>query len=256
VSAVAIIPARGGSKRLPRKNVLDFFGRPIIAYTIEAAVVSGCFDRVVVSTEDDEIAAIASRCGAAVDRRPGELATDEAKVVDVCFDFLDREAVVGRMWTIMTCLYATAPLRNAKDIHDTMALLEPGCCGFAMAVTSYDLPPHQALRWTPDAALTPMWPDLVKWRSSEIPPLRVDNGSTYAVKVADFRRLRSFYGPRLRGHDMPRHRSIDIDTQDDFDRALWFAQRIGFGAAPKPKAASERIRAGDHDRPKRQGTDE
>lgn len=227
-SAVAIIPARGGSKRLPRKNVIEFLGRPIIAYTIEAAIASECFARVVVSTEDEEIAAVAQRFGAAVDHRKPELATDAAGVVAVCADFLDREAHLGRDWQIMACLYATAPLRTAEDISATVALLTPGVCEFAMAVTAYDHQPHQALQFGAGGCLTPMWPELVERRASDVPVLRAGNGSTYAVSVPAFRRHRSFYGPRLRGYEMPRHRSVDIDTRDDLELALYFARpRLG-----------------------------
>jgi CMP-N-acetylneuraminic acid synthetase len=228
MDAVALIPARGGSKRLPRKNIIDFLGRPIIAYTIEAARASGCFERIVVSTEDDEIAAIARRFDAVVDRRPPALSTDEAVVVDVCIDFLERERQAGRCWQAMGCLYATSPLRNADDIRATMSLLAPGICDFAMAVTAYDLQPHIALKLASDGGLTPMWPDLLRYRASELPPLRVGNGSTYAVDVAQFCRLRTFYGPGLRGHDMPRDRSIDIDTPYDFELAIWTARMSGF----------------------------
>lgn len=225
MNAVAIVPARGGSKRLPRKNILDFLGRPIIAYTIDAARASGCFDRIVVSTEDDEIAAIAQRSGAIVDRRPRALATDAAVIVDVCLDFLDREEKAGRSWRVMGCLYATSPLRDAADIRATMRLLEPGFCDFAMAVTAFDLQPHIALKFASDGGLTPMWPELLAYRASDLPVLRAGNGSTYAVDVAAFRRTRSFYGPGLRGHDMPRDRSIDIDTPYDLELALWAARR-------------------------------
>jgi CMP-N-acetylneuraminic acid synthetase len=228
--AVALIPARGGSKRLPRKNLTNFFGRPIIAYTIEAALGSGCFECVVVSTEDAEIAEVAREWGAMVDRRPPALATDVARVVDVCLDFLDRERDAARKWRRMVCLYATAPLRTAADIRATLELLEPDVCAFAMAVTAYDLPPHQALKLGAVGGLTPMWPDLIGRRVSEVPPLRVDNGSTYAVEIEAFRRHRTFYGPGLRGHDMPRARSIDIDTDDDLEMAVWHAQRLGFGS--------------------------
>ena len=224
--AVALIPARGGSKRLPRKNVIDFLGRPILAYTIEAARSSGCFERVVVSTEDEEIAGVARQYGAEVDRRSASLATDVASVVDVCCDFLDREELSGRSWERMAVLYATAPLRGDEDIRRTIALLAPGVCDFAMAVTSFDLPPHQALTIGPDGSLAPMWPELISKRGSDLPALRVDNGSTYAVDVGAFRRCRSFYGPGLRGHDMGRERSIDIDTQRDLDVAVWEAQRL------------------------------
>jgi pseudaminic acid cytidylyltransferase len=230
VTAVAIIPARGGSQRLPRKNIADFLGRPMLAYTVDAAIDSGCFARVVVSTEDDEIAEVASRTGAAVDRRSPELATHQVGLVDVCLDFLAREEREGRQWQYLACLYATAPIRNAQDIRDTMALLEPGRCGFAMAVTSYDHYPHQALKFEAGAALTPMWPDLVTKRGSDLPPLRAGNGSTYAVDVTEFRKYRSFYGPNLRGHDMPRDRSVDIDTPDDLDFAIWLAGGHSLGS--------------------------
>ncbi len=228
---IAVIPARGGSKRLPRKNIMDFLGRPIIAYTIEAARESGCFGRILVSTEDDEIADVAARWGAVVDRRDPALATDQARVTDVCLAVLDKEEKSGRSWTHLTCLYATAPLRTVQDIRDTVGLLEDGVCDFAMAVTSYDLQPHLALKFGADRGLDPMWPDLTRSRASDLPPLRVSNGSIYAVKADAFRRHPSFYGPTLRGHDMPRERSIDIDTGDDLALALWTAGRTGFGGA-------------------------
>jgi pseudaminic acid cytidylyltransferase len=233
VTAVAIIPARGGSQRLPRKNIADFLGRPMLAYTVDAAIESGCFARVVVSTEDDEIAEAAQRAGAVVDRRRPELATHQIGLVDVCLDFLEREEREGRPWQSLACLYATAPMRNAQDIRDTVALLEPSRCGFAMAVTSYDHYPHQALKFEAGATLTPMWPDLVTKRGSDLPPLRAGNGSTYAVNVAEFRQHRSFYGPNLRGHDMPRDRSVDIDTADDLEFAIWLAGRRGLGSGPR-----------------------
>jgi CMP-N-acetylneuraminic acid synthetase len=229
-----LIPARGGSKRLPRKNVIDFLGRPIIAYTIDAARESGCFERIVVSTEDEEIAAVARQYGAASMGRPPELATDTAGVVDVCLHVLDGEEAAGRTWEAMCCLYATAPLRTAGDIRATVGLLDNGVCSFVMGVTSFDLQPHLALKFASDGGLTAMWPDLIKYRASDLPPLRVSNGTTYAVHVAPFRQYRTFYGPGLRGYDMPRERSVDIDTQADLDLAQMIARGRGFGAqAPR-----------------------
>jgi pseudaminic acid cytidylyltransferase len=230
MKAVALIPARGGSKRLPRKNVLEFFGRPIIAYTIDAALASGCFDRVVVSTEDDEIAAAAGSCGANVHHRSPDLATDKATVVDVCLQFLDSEARQGREWSVLGCLYATAPLRNANDICKTVALLEPRRCAFAMAISRYNMSPHEAMKVGADNALTPMWPGLSELRSSDLPPLRVDNGSTYAAEVAAFREQRTFCGRTLRGYEMPMSRSVDIDTLEDFELAVLHAERAGWRA--------------------------
>ena len=230
MNTIAIIPARGGSKRLPRKNIIDFLGRPIIAFTIDAAKASGCFQRIVVSTEDDEIAAVAARWGAEVDKRSPDLATDQARVTQVCTALLDKEALAGRSWERMACLYATAPLRSAEDIRATVGLLEDGICDFAMGVTRYDLQPHLALKFGADGSLDPMWPELTNKRADDLPPLRVSNGSVYAVKVEAFRRNPSFYGPGLKGHDMPRQRSIDIDTSEDLALTLWTAQRMGFAA--------------------------
>jgi pseudaminic acid cytidylyltransferase len=205
---------------------MDFHGRPMIAYTIEAARDSGCFDRVVVSTEDTEIADVARGFGAEIDQRAAELATDQARVTDICLELLKREVRAGRKWIVMACLYATAPMRTAADIRATVDLLEPGRCDFAMAVTRYSLAPHQALKTGAGGALAPMWPELIEQRASALPPLVVDNGSTYAVDAAAFELHKTFYGPNLRGYEMPRDRSIDIDTREDYEHALWMAARF------------------------------
>ena len=223
--AVCVIPARGGSKRLPRKNVIEFLGRPIIAYSIDAAAESGVFSRVVVSTEDEEIAEIARHAGAEVHVRASTLASDTARLTDVCLGFLADQESAGRQWDVLGCLLATAPMRNAEDVRRTRALLEPDVCDFAMAVTTYPLPPLQALRAREDGFLAPMWPELINLRSQETPQLLVDNGSTYFVTVSGFRAERTFYGSRLRGHVMPRERSIDIDEPADLELARALAQR-------------------------------
>jgi len=184
------------------------------------------FDRVIVSTEDRKISEVAAACGALVDQRPASLADDNVGVVDVCSDYLDRESAAGRNWNVMACLYATSPMRTAYDVRATVSLLEPGVCEFAMAVTSYDLSVYHALKLAPDKTLTPLFPDLIPGHEKDMPSIRVDNGSTYAVEVDAFRRHRTFYGPNLRGHDMPRERSSDIDTRDDYEQALWTARRI------------------------------
>lgn len=223
--ALAVIPARGGSKRLPRKNIIEFRGRPIIAYTIEAALNSGLFKRVLVSTEDVEIADVARRFGAEIDKRPDSLAGDQVSVVEVCLDLLEREAQAGKTYDLMCCLYATAPLRHAKDVEAVVDLIGPDC-HFAMAVTEYEYPPLQALRKAADGRLAPMWPEWVEVRSQDTPKLVVDNGSTYAVSVEVFRQEKRFYGPGLRGHLMPRNRSVDIDTKEDLVLAEYFALQM------------------------------
>jgi len=221
---VAIIPARGGSKRLPRKNIIPFLGKPIIAHTIEAATNTGLFERVVVSTEDQEIAEVSSRFGAEIDVRDPKLATDSASVKEVCLDFLKTEHSLDRNYDVLCVLYATAPLRNSQDINNVVELVNPGVCDFAIAVTRYEMPPHQALRILHENRLEPMWPELVQARSDEVGELRVDNGSTYAVSVPAFIKYQSFYGPGLCGYEMPRERSVDIDTKEDLDLVSYFAE--------------------------------
>lgn len=224
---MCLIPARGGSKRLPRKNIVDFLGKPIIAYTIEAAFSSEVFERVVVSTDDPEIADAAARCRAEIHKRPAHLAQDSARLIHVCLEFLADEERDGRSYDSFGCLLATAPMRNAQDIQNVFRMIEPGRCDFAMATTTYDMPPLQALREDNDGSLVPMWPDLVNVRSQEAANLWVDNGSTYFATVAAFRAQQTFYARGLRGHPMPRERSVDIDEPTDLELARFWAKKLG-----------------------------
>jgi len=221
---LAIIPARGGSKRLPRKNVLPFRGKPMIAWTIEAALASGLFADVVVSTEDGEIAQASRIAGARIVNRPVALAGDKARVVDVCIDALDRESASGRTYDHMCCLYATAPLRNAEDIKATAVPVLAGRARFALAVSRFDQPPHQALRLAADGSATPFLPEFINRRADEIGDLVVDNGSTYVTEAAAFRAARSFYGNPLHVHVMPKERSVDLDHPSDLALMAFFAE--------------------------------
>jgi pseudaminic acid cytidylyltransferase len=226
MSAVCLIPARGGSKRLRRKNVIPFLGQPIISYTIKAALESACFDRVVVSSDDPEILAVAAAHGASTVVRPPQLAGDEARLNDVFIDFLDAESAAGHAHEIFCCLFATAPLRTAADIRAVSALIEPGACDFAMAVTTFDLPPLQAMTETPNGYLQRLWPNPAALGLSKGAELLVDNGSTYFAVAEAFRRHRTFYAPTLRGYRMPRARSIDINDAADLEMAEWSGRAL------------------------------
>jgi CMP-N-acetylneuraminic acid synthetase len=204
-------------------------GKPIIAYSIAAAHDSGLFERVLVSTDDSAIAAVARDCGAEVQERPPSLAGEDVTVEEVCLYVLDQEETAGRRYDQFGCLYATAPLRTAEDVRQVIGLLEPGKHNFAMAVREYDLPPLLALRPTADGGLEPMWPEMIHGGMLRHGKLVVSNGSTYAATVAAFRRLRTFYGPGLRGYVMPPERSTDINVAEDLEAALWKARRAGLG---------------------------
>jgi len=229
---LAVIPARGGSKRLPRKNVLLFHGKPILIWTAEAARDSGLFARVIVSTEDAEIAEVSTQHGFEVLPRPDYLATDAATCAQVCLHVLDELETQGEIFDALCCLYATAPLRGADDIAGVMRLLGDGAANvadFAFAVTGYANSPYQML--IPDAAgfLVPAWPLAAFQKSQALPCPCIGNGSTYAARAPAFKTYKDFYGPRLRGYGMPRMRSIDIDTAEDFEMALWAAEWLQRG---------------------------
>jgi pseudaminic acid cytidylyltransferase len=219
MKAICVIPARGGSKRLPRKNAVEFFGKPMIAYSIEAAIASKRFERIVVSSDDAETLDIAREFGADPVERKSSLASDAARVSEVLLDFLDQEDAAGHKQDIICCLSATAPLRRAEDVAAVIDLIKPGECDFAIAVTEYDLPPHQALKLEAGGTLKPMWPELVNQRDEQVGKLVVDNGSTYAAIVGAFRKQRNFYGRPLRGHAMPRERSVDLNSSVDLEIA-------------------------------------
>lgn len=220
---ICVIPARGGSKRLPRKNIIDFKGHPIISYTIQAALETQLFSRIIVSTEDPEIAEVSMKYGAEVIKRPKALAEDHASVLDVCLDLLESEKEAKREYKILCCLYATAPLRNVEDISKTFHLVDDNLCDFAMAVTEFRYSVHQSLKTNGKGFLEPVWPDLINSRRSDVNKIYVGNGSTYVVKVSEFVKQKTFYGKPLMGHLMPQERSIDIDYESDLKLANFYA---------------------------------
>ncbi len=223
---LAIIPARGGSKRLPNKNVRDFLGKPIISYTIRAAIESDIFDRIIVSTDSEKIAEVSESFGAIVDKRPDRLSTGSAHLLDVCEDLLTRESGDGRDYEVLCMLHATSPLRWAADIKTVMDMIDTGDCEFAVALTEYNLPAHQALILDDDGYIKPFLPDLVSVQSHDIPPLVVGNGSTYAAITNELLKQKSFFGTRMRGYIMPRMRSVDIDYEEEFEIAEVFAKHL------------------------------
>ena len=227
MKGVAIIPARGGSKRLPRKNIIDFMGMPMINWTIRAAIKTDLFEKVIVSTEDEEIAEISINAGAQVDIRDVLLASDEATVNMVCEDVISKEEQLGNHYQYFCCLYATAPLRTANDILNTVKLITSGSCDQAMAVTNFNLPAFQAMFYLPEGELIPLLPDFVNKRKSDLNEIVVDNGSTYASTVETFRKLKKLVSPNMQGYKMDSIRSIDIDKKSDYDLAKHYAELIG-----------------------------
>lgn len=217
---LAIIPARGGSKRLPRKNLLPLNGKPILAHPIGACLDSGLFDRVIVSTEDPEIADAARRAGAEVLDREAELASDESTVADVCADVLDRLSGDGFAADVFCVVYATAAFLTAEDLEKSLPLLErPPGANIVLGVSEYNLQPQQALRGS-DGYLVPMWPELIRRKSQYLPRFVASNGTFCWVQTVKFIEEGNFPLERMRGYEISRLRAVDIDTAEDYAIAL------------------------------------
>ena len=196
---------------------------PMICWTIESAIQSKCFDKIIVSTEDDEVREISSDySNVVIDKRDKLLATDESTVSDVLLNVLKD----NKEYDVLSCLFPAAPLRTSDDIKSVVANVEPGKIDFSIAVTEYDLPPHQALKIDHNDNIEPMFPELVNLRDEKIGRLVVDNGSTYAASVDAFMKQKNFYGIPAKAHYMPRERSVDINYQSDLDMTNYYFEKL------------------------------
>lgn len=220
MGAVAVIPARGGSQRIPRKNVRPFRGRPIIAWSIEAALASGCFERVVVSTDDDEIAEVAEAAGAEVPfRRPAALADHHAGTDAVLLHALETLAEGGVAPEHACCLYATAPFVTAQLVREGLEVLVRSGAGAAFTVTKFEFPIRRGLRLAADGRLEMLWPEHRMTRSQDLEPAYHDAGQLYWVDVARFRATPDVMQLAPVAIPVPRHRVQDIDDLEDWRRA-------------------------------------
>ena len=222
--SVAIIPARGGSKRLKKKNIIDFHGKPIIFYTINAALKANCFDRIVISTDDEEIFRISSSYHSDVVHRPLELATDQSSVADVCDNFLLSELDKKISYDYLTVLYPTAPMRTSEDIKSVQNKLLKEGYSSGLAVTAFSLPVHQAMILE-NGRGKKVFPDIFNQRESEVPKYYVDNGSTYSVKVDNFLENKKLITNNVGLHVMSQDRSIDIDTDYQLELARYLYKK-------------------------------
>jgi pseudaminic acid cytidylyltransferase len=184
---LAIIPARGGSKRIPRKNIKDFLGRPVIAYSIEAALASGLFDEVMVSTDDDEIAEIAMRYGAQVPfRRSAASATDLAGTGEVLTEVLRAYAARQRVYTYACCIYPAAPLLSVASLRSAYALLSTAQVDNAFPVCRFGNPIRRALTLDAQGKVGMEWPENETVRSQDLPPNYYDAGQFYWFDAQKF----------------------------------------------------------------------
>lgn len=219
---VAIIPARGGSKRIPRKNIKLFCGKPMIAWSIEAALQSGCFDQVIVSTDDAEIAEVARAYGATIPfMRPAELSDDNTGTIPVISHAIECFNAQGQIVEHACCLYATAPFVRADDICRGLEILTGTGCNYAFSVTSYAFPIQRAIRITEQGRVEMFYPEHVNTRSQDLEEAFHDAGQFYWGLAEAWLHNKMIFGPNSVPVMLPRHRAQDIDTPEDWVLAEW-----------------------------------
>jgi len=214
---LVVIPARGGSKRIPRKNIKSFCGKPMLAWSIEAALASGCFDRVVVSTEDVEIAEVARQNGADVPfLRPISLADDYTgtnAVVAHAMEFFEGQ---GEVMDFVACIYATAPFLRAETISQGLDMLMANPqAQYAVTVTPFDFPIQRSLRIM-GAEMVMREPEFIQSRSQDLEPFFHDAGQLYWARGEGFRTSSSVFMGRVVPIVLSPEYVQDIDTPDDW----------------------------------------
>jgi CMP-N-acetylneuraminic acid synthetase len=211
---LCIIPARGGSKRIPRKNLLPLAGKPLLAYSIEVAKESGVFEEVVVSSDDEDILALADSLGVSSDRRPEQLSGDTVRFVEVIEEYLLRPGVRGEYKHVASML-PTCPFRTVDDVRESYRLFDQKTEDrFLVAVTEYDFPPQLAMDLAQDGMTLSMRdPDTygLTTRSQSLGKAYHPNGAIYLATVDSFLREKTFFSQPLLGYVMPAERSFDID---------------------------------------------
>ncbi len=216
---VAMITARGGSKRIPRKNVKDFLGKPIILYSIEAALKSGIFEEVMVSTDDEEIANLAKGAGAQVPfMRSEETSNDYATTTDVVYEVLNAYKERGQEFEYCCCIYPTAPFVTAKCLEEAMDILMDKGADSLVPVVRFGFPPQRGVV-IKDGKMEFKWPENKFTRSQDLEPFYHDCGQFYCLKVDSFLNQRSLVMEDTVAYIREESTVQDIDTMEDWKMA-------------------------------------
>lgn len=230
MSNLAIIPARGGSKRILRKNVKDFLGKPIIAYSIETAVSSKLFDEVMVSTDDGEIAEVARKYGAKVPfMRSKETSDDFATTASVLREVLDTYKQNGRVFDNACCLYATAPFMTTKRIGEGFDKLRSGHFDSVFPVVKFSYPIWRALQVKENSRIAMIWEENMSKRSQDLPTAFHDAGQWYWFNTATFLEKEKLWTDNSFGLEISELEVQDIDTETDWKLAELKYQLITSG---------------------------
>lgn len=216
---IAVIPARGGSKRIPRKNIREFCGRPMIAWPIAAALETGLFDHVIVSTDDEEIAEAARNGGAETPfMRPADLADDHTGTSDVVTHAIRWALDAGWPVEAVCCIYATAAFITADDLREAHSLLSSDC-DFAFPALRYGHPPQRGFVKAENGSPSLLQPEHRATRTQDLPPVYHDAGQFYWGSREAWLEARPVFGQRSRFVELPATRAIDIDRPEDWEMA-------------------------------------
>jgi pseudaminic acid cytidylyltransferase len=219
-SVLAVIPARGGSKRIPRKNIRLFLGVPMLTRTISMIKATNLFDHIVVSTDDDEIAEVALSAGAQVPfRRPPDLSNDIAGTLPVVIHAIREMQARGALLREVCCVYPAAVLSRPSDVRNSHALLASADVDYVFTATSFPFPIQRALRKTTNGFCEMYWPQHRETRSQDLEPAFHDAGQFYFGKLNSWLESRPIFGSRSKMLELPRYRVQDIDTPEDWVRA-------------------------------------
>ena len=224
---LAIIPARGGSKTIPRKNIKLLNGKPLIYYTIKESIKSKYLGRIIVSTEDKEISEISKKYGAEVIERPEELAKDETPTIDVIFHVLQVHKAENFEPGLVVLLQPTSPLRNAQDIDNAIELFLKNDCESVVSVCEVE----HSLYWSfeiENRYLKPIFGGkYLNMRRQDLPKVYTPNGAIYVSTPEILRKYKSFYCSKTIPYIMPPERSVDIDNEIDFMLAELLMRKYG-----------------------------
>lgn len=224
---VAVIPARGGSKRIPRKNIREFCGKPMLGWSIDAAHDSGCIDKVIVSTEDHDIANVAVKLGADVPFiRPANLADDYTGTTAVVQHAVQSLISEGLEITETCCLYATAPFVTGEDLRRGLDLLISTGASYAFTVTSYSFPVQRALKLTAEGRIATFYSEFADTRSQDLEEAYHDAGQFYWGTCKAWLGAEAIYTEHSVPVMQPRYRVQDIDTTEDWERAVYMFEAI------------------------------
>ncbi len=227
---LAIIPARGGSKRIPRKNVKLFCGKPMIAWSIDAAHASGLFDHIVVSTDDIEISEVAKAYGAEVPfMRPAALSDDHTGTSPVVAHAIEWYRAQGSMPDPVCCIYATAPFVSTADLQRGLQLLTDSGSDFAFSVTRYTFPIQRAIKLTEEGRVQMFQPEHFNTRSQDLEEAFHDAGQFYWGRAAAWIADKPVFSTDAMPVILPRQRVQDIDTPEDWERAEWMFKALQTG---------------------------